>query len=120
MGVCISHHCDILFRPILKPSRYSVIACLTHSNAFILRIAAPGDDLLTALRYLFPVGLILRNIEIRHRTAPQDTDLNYYFEWRVQHLQQMHGYEIDHQDVIYELERRFRQMMQWKYLLRKA
>jgi hypothetical protein len=32
----------------------------------------------------------------------------------------MYGDEIDHQDVEYELEQQFRQMSQWKYLLRKA
>ena len=89
-----------------------------HSNAFILRTAASGDDPLTALRNLFPVGLILRDIGIRRRTASQDADLNYYFEWRVQRLLEMYGDEIDCQDVKYELEQQFRQMTQWKHLLR--
>jgi hypothetical protein len=40
-----------------------------HNNASVLRTAAPGDDPLAALRDLFPVGLILRDIGIRHRTA---------------------------------------------------
>jgi hypothetical protein len=89
-----------------------------HRNAFILRTAASGDDPLTALRDLFPVGLILRDMGIRHRTTSQGADLNYCFEWRVQRLWEMYGDEIDHQDVKYELEQQFRQMTQWKYLLR--
>jgi hypothetical protein len=89
-----------------------------HSNAFILRTATSGDDPLTNLRGFFPVGLILRDIGMRHRTASQDGDLNYYFERRAQRLWEMYGEEIDHQDVEYELEQQFRQMTQWKYLLR--
>jgi hypothetical protein len=55
---------------------------------------------------------------MRQRTASQDGDLNYYFEWRAQRLWETYGEEIDHQDVEYELEQQFRQMTQWKYLLR--
>jgi hypothetical protein len=100
--------------------RYSIVACLLHRNAFILRTAVWKEDPLAALRGLFPVGLILRDIETRHRTVSQDVDLNCYFEWRMQHLQQMYGDEIDNKDVKYESEQQFRQMTQWKYLLRKA
>ena len=46
--------------------------------------------------------------------------MGYYFEWRVQRLRKMYGDEINCQDVEYELEQRFRQLTQWKYLLRKA
>jgi hypothetical protein len=91
-----------------------------HSNASILRTAASDDNPLTALRDLFPVGLILRGIRTRYRTASQDGDLNYYFEWRVQRLREMYEDEINHQDVEYELEQQFRQMTQWNYLLREA
>jgi hypothetical protein len=89
-----------------------------YSDAFILRTAASGGDPLTALKDLFPVGLILRDIGIRHHTASQDAALKYYFEWREQRLWEMYGDEIDHPAVEYELEQQFRQMTQWKYLLR--
>ena len=91
-----------------------------HFYASILRTGAPGKDSLTALRDHFPVGLRLRDVGIRHSTASQDGDLGYYFEWRVQRLRKMYGDEINCQDVEYELEQRFRQLTQWKYLLRKA
>ena len=91
-----------------------------HSNASILRTAASGDDPLTALRDRFPVGLILRDIRMRHRTASQDAGLEHYFKWRVQRLSEMYGNEIRHQDVKYELDHQLRQLTQWKYLLRKA
>lgn len=91
-----------------------------HSNAFIHRTAASGDNPLTDFRGFFPVGLILRDIGMRHRTASQDADLNYYFKWRVRRLWEMYGDEINCQDVKHELEQQLRQLTQWKYLLRKA
>ena len=91
-----------------------------HSNASILRTAASGDDPLTALRDLFPVGLILRGIRMRHRTASQDADLKHYFKWRVQRLWEMYENEISHQDVKYELIQQLWQFTQWKDLLREA
>ena len=91
-----------------------------HSNASILRTAASGDEPLTVLRDRFPVGLILRDIRMRHRTASQDAGLEHYFKWRVQRLSEMYGNEISHQDVKYELDHQLRQLTQWKYLLRKA
>ena len=91
-----------------------------HSSTFILVTTASGDDPLTALRRRFPVGLILRDIRIRHRTASQDADLKHYSKWRVQRLWEMYGNEISHQDVKYELEQQLRQLTQWKDLLREA
>lgn len=54
----------------LKSSEYSIIGCLMHGNAFILRIATSGDDPVTDSdsRGFSPVGLILHDIGMRHHT----------------------------------------------------
>ena len=120
VGVCVSHHCNILFRPTPRLEQIFYRCLFDDGNAIVPRTATSGDDPLTNFGGFFPVGLTLPDMGMRHRTASQDADLNYTFEWRVLRLWEMYGDEINCQDVKYELEQQLWQLTQWKYFLREA